>query len=183
MSVAARSLVVLCAVLATGCDQGRNAEPTRELTELKARVESLATQVKSLEDARELDEWAKNWDKVAFLTPGADGYTVLRGDLGMMTVSLQNIEAYANGSRVTLQFGNLTSATINGAKVKVEWGTVDAKGIPDNVAAKSRDLTFTQSLGSGKWTNTQVVLEGVPPTDLGFVRVREFGHSGISLQR
>ena len=63
MTVAARSLFVLCAVLATGCEQGRAAELTREVTELRARVESLATQVKSLEDARALDEWARDWTK------------------------------------------------------------------------------------------------------------------------
>jgi len=176
--------VALTVALSTvGCEQKRNTAQDAALSGLTTKVEALEKRLESIEQSRSFDELLRDSDRIAFLTPGADGYSVLRGDLGMMTVSLRNIEPYANGSRVTLQFGNLTSATINGAKVKVEWGKVDAKGIPDNETAKSREVTFTQSLGSGRWTNISVVLEAVPPTDLGFVRIREFGHSGISMLR
>jgi hypothetical protein len=175
--------VVVLSLVASGCDQQRNTQQDSELARLSTAVDALAKRVESIEQARSFEELFKDSDRMAYLTPGADGYSVIRGDLGVMTVSLQNIEPYANGSRVTLQFGNLTSATINGAKVKVEWGTVDGKGVPNNDTAKSRDITFTQSLGAGRWTNAQVVLEAVPPTDLGFVRIREFGHSGISMNR
>jgi uncharacterized protein DUF3251 len=125
----------------------------------------------------------KNWDAIAYLTPGGEGYTVIQTDLGRVTVKLVNVQPYANGSRVTIQFVNLMSATINGAKAQLEWGSVDNKGSPKNESAKSREVKFGEDLRAGAWTNVQVVLEGVPPTDLGFVRVRDFTHAGITLLR
>ena len=95
-----RCLVVLSAVVLVGCERQRDEQQDTELTNLKVQVETLSNQVAALEQARSLDEWSRDWDEVAYLTPGSDGYSVIRGDLGMMTVSLQNIQPYANGSRV-----------------------------------------------------------------------------------
>jgi hypothetical protein len=120
---------------------------------------------------------------MAYLTPGSDGYSVVRTDLGPVTVSLIDVQPYANGSRVTLKIGNTTSATINGAKATLEWGNVDAKGLPNNENAKSRDVSFTESLTRGSWTTVRVVLDRVPPAALGFVRVKNILHTGISLLR
>jgi hypothetical protein len=119
---------------------------------------------------------------VVYLTPGSEGYGVVRMELGNLTVTLVNIAAYANGSRVTLAFGNLTSATIEGLKAKIEWGSVDEKGEPKNEAAKARQVTLNESLVPGAWSNTQIVLDGVPPTALGFIRVRDVSHRAIRLR-
>ena len=124
----------------------------------------------------------KDWDKVAYLTPGSDGYAAVKMDLGYLTVNLANIAPYANGSKVSLTFGNLTSATIDGLKATIEWGSVDDKGLPKNEEAKSREIKLTESLFSGAWNKADVVLEGVPPTALGFVRVRDVTHQGIRLR-
>jgi hypothetical protein len=123
------------------------------------------------------------WDRIAYLTPGADGYSVIRSDLGLLTVALKNIAPYANGSRVTLRFGNTTSATINGVKATLEWGSVDEKGHAINATAKSKNVTFNEPLRTGSWTSVAVVLEGVPATNLGFVRVKDLDHTGIRLSR
>jgi hypothetical protein len=139
--------------------------------------------VAALKADTSLDEFIRDMDSTAFLTPGSEGYAIVQTDLGRMTVSLENIQPYANGSRVTLCFGNLTSATVNDVKLKLEWGSVDAKGSPKNESARSRDVSFTQSLRAGAWTNVSVVLDGVPPQDLGFVRVKQISHTGISLLR
>lgn len=184
MSAASRITPILFVLALAGCgSREQDAARDLQLADLTSKAEALATRVDALERARNLDDFLKGIDAIAYLTPGAAGYSVIRTDLGPMTVSLENVQAYANGSRITLQFGNLTSATVNGAKVKVEWGSVDAKGSPNNESARSRDVTFTQALRSGRWTNAPIVLEGVPPTELGFVRVKEFGHSGIVLLR
>ena len=76
-------------------------------------------------------------EKNVYLTPGSDKYSIVKSDLGILTVSIQNIVPYANGSKVTLQFGNLSSATIDGLKATLEWGAVDEKDVPDNDHAKS----------------------------------------------
>jgi hypothetical protein len=75
------------------------------------------------------------------------------------------------------------SASVRGLEATVEWGTVDASGNFDDDNAKSKDISFTETFRSGTWTNTQVVLDGVPPTSLGFVRIRSVNNKAISLMR
>jgi hypothetical protein len=167
--------LLFLAVLA-GCSQDNRVAP------LEAKVALLEKQVEQLQFQLRFQSEAKDWDQIAYLTPGSDGYAVIKMDLGHLTVNLANIASYANGSKVSLTFGNLTSATIDGLKAKVEWGSVDEKGLPKNQEAKSREIKLTESLYSGAWNKTDVVLEGVPPTALGFVRVSDVGHQGIRLR-
>ena len=129
-----------------------------------------------------LQSESAGWDEVAYLTPGSDGYALVKMDLGKLTVSFANVVPYANGSKVSLMFGNLTSATIDGLKAKIEWGSVDEKGMPKNSDAKSRDIKLTESLLPGAWNKTDLVLEGVPPAALGFLRVRDVGHQAIRMR-
>jgi outer membrane murein-binding lipoprotein Lpp len=178
-------VAVLLLAMLGGC--GHDAQ----VQALEKRVQVLETQVAELDakakalqsDVLEIssNDFLRQFEGVAYLTPGGDGYSVVRSDLGALTVSLDNIQPYASGSKVTLRFGNLTSGTINGLKATLEWGRINKKGLPENEAAKSREVKFNESMRSGSWTRSDVVLEGVPPTDLGFVRVREVGHTGVSL--
>jgi hypothetical protein len=159
----------------------RVADLEKKAVTSSSEVEKLKDSVKQLEQSKSYDEFMRNFDSIAYLTPGSGGYSVIQTDLGRITVMLENVQPYANGSRVTLQFGNLTSATINGAKATVEWGSVDAKGSANNDTARTREVTFSRSLRGGSWTEVPVVLEGVPPSALGFVRIREITHTGIVL--
>jgi hypothetical protein len=168
---------VFGALLLAGCDQSSKVQT------LENKVASLEKELADLKQTIELNQMVSGWDKVAYLTPGSDGYSLVKSDLGVLTVSIANIAPYANGSKVTLQFGNLSAATIDGLKAKLEWGAVDKNGMPNNENAKSRDVSFNESLISGSWTNSNVVLEGVPPQDLGFVRLRDVGHRGVKLRR
>jgi hypothetical protein len=178
------TLVAVALSLSTSCaDPKEVATLKKQASELETSVEALKASVKQLEEKRSFDDLLKNFDSVAYLTPGTAGYSVIETDIGRVTVMLADVQPYANGSRITLQFGNLLSATIDGAKAKLEWGSVDDKGNPRNDSAHSRQIDFSNSLRAGAWTNVPVVLEGVPPTDLGFVRVRDMTHTGIKLAR
>lgn len=85
--------------------------------------------------------------------------------LGSLAIALADVKPYANGSKVTLVVGNPTTATVTGFKVKLEWGSVDENGNPANEAAKSKDVTFVETLSGGSWTKMSAMLQ------LGFVRV------------
>jgi hypothetical protein len=178
-------LIILISVLIL---YGIYSKSTNRMAKLNHQVDSLALELRGINQKVANIEAEKGWsdllsalENVAFLTPGAAGYSVIQSDLGKITVSLDNVQAYANGSRVTLRFGNITSATINGAKAKLEWGRIDDKGNADNKTSKYREVEFSKPLLSGKWTSVNVVLEGVPPSELGFVRIKEMTHSGIRL--
>lgn len=169
--------VLIGVLLVTGCDQGA------KVAALENKVASLENELADLKQTIEFNQIVNGLDKVAYLTPGSDGYNLVHSDLGVLTVSIDNIVPYANGSKITLQFGNLSAATIDGLKAKLEWGSVDKNGMADNKNAKSRDVSFKESLISGGWTSSDVVLEGVPPQELGFVRLKDVSHSGVRLRR
>jgi len=177
MKIQTKTLAIATVFLLAGCGSGT------KVTALEGKVEALEKQVAELQQKVEIQQMVSAWDKVAFLTPGSDGYSVVKSDLGNLTVSIANIQPYANGSKITLLFGNLTAATIDGLKTKLEWGSVDKSGMPNNAEAKSRDVSFNEPLISGSWTKSDVVLEGIPPADLGFVRLRDVGHRGVRLRR
>lgn len=151
-----------------------------EMTALAAQVTALETKVLLLESKQYLSELERT--DVAYLTPGSEGYSVIESALGRFTVSLSNIEEYANGSRITLTFGNLTAASINSPKVTVEWGTADAKGSPNNDSQRSRQIEFAQPFRPGSWNAMPVILEGIPPSELGFVRVKSLTNGAIFLR-
>jgi len=160
-------------------------------------IQDLETRIKELEDASattkdklqtlekevKYNELVRDWDAIAYLEPSADGYSVVRSDLGLMTVRLTDVKPYANGSRVILEFGNVSGATINGLKAKVDWGRVDDDGSPKADGEKTREITFDKKLKASAWTNVPVTLEGIPPAQLGYVRVSQVSHLGIELAR
>jgi hypothetical protein len=170
-------LAMLTVVLVAGC----NLDPRlgAKVSELEAANKELQQEVAQLK----VQMYLSAFSEVAFLKPGSDGYTTVRFDLGVLTVKIADVQPYANGSKVALQFGNLTSAQIDGLSAALDWGRVDAKGAPINDAAKSREVSFSESLADGSWTVTQLVLEGIPPAELGFVRLRNVSHRGVRLKR
>jgi hypothetical protein len=176
-------LVNVALVLVVGCGSTGDVAALRNRTDsLEKRLDSLSRAMTSVDFRQRLHTISSDYEKVAFLTPGSDGYSILRADIGTLTVNLVDVQPYANGSRITLKIGNTTSASIDGAKATVEWGSV-VNGMPENDSTKSRVVTIAEALESGRWTNVRVVLEGAPPAALGFVRIRDVTHSGIRLHR
>lgn len=175
------SVFLLC-VLVAACDQPHNnAMLEGRLAKAESQVLKLQHEVGDLKEKREWDAVLQGWDKVAYLTPGAEGYSTVGFDLGVLTVQLTDVRPYANGSKVTLRFGNTLFSSIDGLKATIEWGEVNDKGVPDNTTVKSKDMTFAQSVRGGAWTPISVVLDGLPPAELGFVRVSKVSHTGIRL--
>jgi hypothetical protein len=81
-----------------------------------------------------------------------------------------------------MRFGNVLSSAIDGLTATIECGRVNDRGVADNTSAKSKAMTFNQTLQGGEWTEIPVVLEGIPPAELGFVRVSKIHHTGIRLR-
>lgn len=176
-------IAIVAALILHGCGQGTSAETESKPTGGTDEAQALQEKVNGLQQKIEMMDLLRNIERVAFLKPGDEGYSVIRSDIGLLTVALEDINPYANGSKVTLSFGNTTAATINGLNAKIDWGSVGDDGTPINEKAKSREVKFNETLRSGAWTRANVVLEGIPPTELGFIRLREVGHSGIKLSK
>ena len=147
---------LLFCFLLSACDQFSNSDAAlkhrlndaeNELTRAKSDIATLQHEVTELRQKREWDDFAKAWDKVAYLTPGAEGYSTVGFDLGVLTVQLADVKPYANGSKVTLRFGNTLSSSIDGLNATIEWGKVNERGVRDNGSAKSKDMTFSNTAG------------------------------------
>jgi len=171
-------------VLLSGCtDQNEFNALDARVKAIESQSASLEEKIKTLQRKTELNELFQNLDATAYLQPSDQGYALIRSDLGIMTIKLTDVRPYANGSRVTLQFGNISGAAINGLKAKIEWGKVNKNGLPEIGSEKSREITFEKKLRASAWTNVPLVLDGIPPAQLGYVRVTEVGHRGIELTR
>lgn len=138
--------------------------------------------IKGLEDRIDRIEKAIGQHDAVTLRPGQAGYGLLATDLGRIAVAIADVQPYASGTRVTLDFGNPTSARLTGMKARVEWGANDSHGLPmvgGNV--KSVPFTAPEPLPAGSWRQYQVDLPGVPPTQLGWVRVAGFDSGTVDL--
>jgi cell division protein FtsB len=189
------AFVMMAAVVAmSGCDSIHNLtgasreiqQQKAEITQLKNSLAKLQAEVKKLQTEQAnlvVDSWFRKAGSVAYLTPGDSGYSVVNSNIGKLTIQMSNIQPYANGSKITLKFGNPLAADIEGIKVKLQWGSVDEKGLPIKGSEKSQEFSFVQTLSSGAWTSIPVVLAGIEPSKLGYVRVEDVSHTGISLRR
>lgn len=165
-----------------GCDSAPS-EAEADRLALRADVDALKSEIGTIKGERALEKIWDGIEKIAFLTPGSDGYSAIAFDLGVLTVQLVDVKPYASGSKITLKFGNVLSASVNGLKAKIDWGKVNENGTALNETTKSKEVTFTETLRHGSWTAVSVVLDGIPPNELGFVRVSGLQHTGIQLTR
>jgi len=172
-------LVALGGVIAA-CSGG-STDAARIEQRLGLRIDSLSKRIDSLASDIRIERTISTFDEEAFLKPGDGGYAVVKTNLGVLTFRLQNVQQYANGSRVELQVGNVTSATITGLNISVDYGPTDTAGIAVFSEEKSKKVTFSESLPAGSWTTLPVVLDNVPPSNLGFVRIYDVSHQGIRL--
>lgn len=176
-------------ILISGCDKEQVAPELNnkidaantKLAALEEQIGNLKNEIDEIKTQKAFDDLVKAIDKYAYLTPGDEGYSLIKFDLGILAVKLDDIKPYANGSKITLRIGNTFSATIDGLKATLEWGKVDDAGTPVNEKSKSKAVTLKESLPPGSWTRTSIVLDGVKPSELGFVRLKEINHRGIRL--
>jgi outer membrane murein-binding lipoprotein Lpp len=170
--------------LLAGCyntnDRKRTDDLVKEVATLKKQQEDLKKELEEWPFRLEIAESGIQWDSSVRLTPGSDGYSVVRSNLGPMTVKFDNVQPYANGSRVTLRFGNLTSASIDGLTATASWGKDNSD---PGKAVGTREVKFKDTLRSGAWTTTSIVLEKIPPSELAFLTLSEISHDAISLRR
>ena len=86
----------------------------QKIIELENRIDKIDKSIDENQKKYEFDKLISKINQFAFLTPGSDGYSTVSFDLGTLTVSLNDIKPYANGSKITLEFGNPLATTNNG---------------------------------------------------------------------
>lgn len=174
-------LIVLAGLL-QGCNGASSISPV-EVATLRRELDQTKEELQKLRQDFEMTDLDYKFEKVALLKPGAPGYSLIKGNFGMAAASLEDVKPFANGSKVTLEIGNLTSATIEGFGAQMDWGATDEKGTPINKSGQTKRIDFTQPIRAGSWARADFVVEKVAPRELGFIRLRDASHRGIKLNR
>lgn len=122
-----------------------------EIDALKLRVETLESQRSS-----------------ATVKTDAQGYDIARTKHGPVTVSAVGVTPFLDGFKVQLRVGNLTGASFEGAKVKVEWGLPwDPKAAQEYFKSrKSKDFSVTQTFRAGSFTDVEVAVTPAAPSEV-----------------
>jgi hypothetical protein len=160
-------------VLVTACGGSSSSNPGQKIDEIRGKSDALESRLQKLEQQINKTEIQRSLEYVAVLTPTDTGYSTLRMDVGVLVVSIEDIQPYASGSRIKLRFGNPTAARIQGLKLQLDWG---GKG-----DLNSREHVLTEALFPGSWVTVQLPLESVTPSEFNMLRLRYLGHQGVYL--
>jgi hypothetical protein len=110
------------------------------------------------------------------LTPGSNGYEAIRHQLGSATISLKEVKAHDKGSAITLEIGNATSVHITGAAIVIGY-----QDPLDGSIERSSKYDVQQTLEAGKAIKVTLILEGVNPSTVTYIRVSDFQPRGVRL--
>lgn len=117
----------------------------------------------------------KRFERAA-LDLGTDAaFSRLDTDVGSFLVSIQDVEAFADGSRLGLRIGNLTSATVAGCTLIARYGTrKPSSDTPDKPRAdlQEKRSIVTRNLHPGTWNTVALTLPGIVPADLGHLELK-----------
>ena len=146
-----------------------------------SQIELLEQRIKALEDKNEWDDLFNNViDKVVFIKVGAKEFQPIKTSVGFITVSIRNIEPFASGSKVHLDFGNPTSAGLK-IKFKIDYGSLGKDGLVKKDTEKTKDVSVLETIKAASWNKTEVILDGLPNNELGYIRIHDLESPEIIL--
>jgi outer membrane murein-binding lipoprotein Lpp len=167
-------LAAASVLFVSACGSGAaSSDLIAQVNELRAKNDTLQEQLSKLASRVETAETQRSLESIVALLPADTGYSTMRVDVGVLVVSIEDIQPYASGSRVKLRFGNPTTGRTQGLRLKLEWG-----GTGD---IKAKDHTLSEILMPGSWATVSLPLEDVPPKEFSGLRLRYIGHQGIFL--
>lgn len=136
-----------------------------DLRDLKEQVSTLEKKVFMLEASKDAHTTAE------FNPTGNKGYQRVDGNVGYFLVSLENVEPYLDGQKVTLLIGNPNNVVFNGFKLKVKWGlrfpklddSTEPKSLQEALSAyasstQEKEIKLTDTLKPGNWNKVSFTI-------------------------
>ena len=172
-------LIVLYGLSACGraTDTNDDQKLSEKLQMANTRIDQLATRLTRLELQVGLE---RSRYKSAVLDPGEKGFARLDTSVGAFAIVLDDVTPYADGVRVRLNVGNLTTATVNGGTFQVKWGPREPSSDAQDYLTKydewskslrEKTVDFQEDLRSGTWNAVTLALPGVSPARLGYLEL------------
>jgi hypothetical protein len=194
------ALVLIAVALSLGCGKSRTdhevARLRSEVEQLGARVQSLETEVKELKDGSgnhagdvfelqaELNDLKS---KSAELSPGEEGYSILRTNGVQFMIGLERVMPLADGQRIVLRVGNPHAVTYRNPKFTVKWGKRMNLSSGDTLLEwarllRTKEQTVLVDLRPGAWTDVTLTVAPATNEEVGYLQV-DMETDQISLRR
>lgn len=168
-----RAQASLAAVLFGLSSCSNQAPQDREPEIQRYEYDALAARVEDLEKAqptpRDMD-----------LKLGDSGFTIVDSDYGALTIQLIAVKPEGAGSRATLRIGNPLNTTITDPNLFAAWGKVNAKGQAQG-SEGYKTFVLSGDIPAGSWVSKSIVIDGMKPADLGYVRALSVSGGTIGL--
>lgn len=171
MTTRYRMLAVLpvLAVLAGCAQQRQTPQLQNQLSQLNHRLQTLTDQATALERQNALNAQSAAG---VYLLPEAQNRALLQSAIGQLGVSLDNIEAEANGTRALLHIRTLDTARLPAFSAHIDWGQIDpVSGKPLTNDTQTQAFKFLPPLLPKTAAVIELRLSGLTPEQLGFVRL------------
>ncbi|WP_431223502.1 DUF3251 domain-containing protein [Serratia sp. L9] len=170
MTISYRKVFLLTAmILLAGCAQNREVPKLKsQVVELKQMLGTLTDQALALERQNRLNQ---NSTSGVYLLPAANSAARLQSSVGELSLSLNYVKNEANGSQAVMYVRTLSGQYLPGFNAIVEWGQLDAAGMPLTADAQSQNIQSRNSLLPKTEQVFELRLSGVTPQQLGYIRV------------
>jgi hypothetical protein len=182
----------LCAsVLLYGCAQPTGpGDQTAAIKSLESEVKMLSSYADTLAAqsanalqriaALETSQQIQQSYTSAVLDPAQTIYLRLDANVGTFGVSLSDVHPFADGVKIRLNLGNLSSAAFGGATLQLKYGRRAPPYSDPDFASKTqawskslrnKQETVIARLLPGHWNPVQIVLPGIDAKDFGYLEV------------
>ena len=145
----------------------------QKIQDMNREIEDLRSKIELIESNNDTNQLLERKEKVAFLEVGTIGFTPLKTAYGTITVKIKDIKPFASGSKVTLVLGNTLNAYFNEINFRLDYGGLKEDGRINFDTEKSKNIKTLVEMSPGKWTKIEVVLEGLPVSELGYLRLSD----------
>jgi hypothetical protein len=126
----------------------------------------------------------------ATFSPSEKGFSAIHTDYGVFLVSLQNVQQYANGYKVTLNLGNPQNLNFTGVKLGLRWGPEMPKEGFEKVSGgykawqsrfRKSEEKISRTIAGGRWNPVEVILAPASADEIGMIEVTSIETDQVSL--
>lgn len=182
----------LCALALTGCSsdlEARLAATEAALTDARAQIEKLQEgSVTSNVKFWKMDQHVKahpDYSTAEFDPAAQEGFQRIDTSMGSVIVRVEGVSPAADGSAIDLSIGNLLAADLTGIRLSATWGPRAPSEDDDYLGwlggLSEKEISIDAPLKSGFWNAVKIKLPGMPPSQLGYLKLAVDGR-GASLK-
>lgn len=124
--------------------------------------------------------------------PSVRDYSRLDSTTGSFLISVQGVKSYADGCKVALDIGNLTTATYKGFTMHAGWGQRNPMEKEEAAlreypkwlgSLKEKNISFADELRPATWNRVELVLPSTKPEDFGYLELSNLETNTVSFLR